>query len=296
MKKIIKTHILCGIVAMVSLLMGCNSAPTKPVLTVSIQPQKYLLERIVGDKFDVQCLLAKGANPESYEPNMTHLINLEKSHIYFSIGNLGFELAIKNKLQVNAPQLKVVNCSQGIQLLQGTHSGVLHTAGNCSHGHNHEVDPHVWTSVVNAKIIAENMYKTMLEYDPKHKDFYTDNFNALTLELDALQNELAQTLAPKAGTAFAVWHPSLSYFARDYNLTQIAMECEGKEVSAGMLKKEIDVAKESNVKVLFFQKEFDNRQIQVINEELGARLVEINPMAYEWADEMRSIAYAISTE
>ena len=74
------------------------------------------------------------------------------------------------------------------------------------------------------------------------------------------------------------------------------MECEGKEVSAGMLKKEIDVAKESNVKVLFFQKEFDNRQIQVINEELGARLVEINPMAYEWADEMRSIAYAISTE
>mgnify|MGYP002508366469 FL=1 len=134
---------MCGIVAMVSLLMGCNSAPTKPVLTVSIQPQKYLLERIVGDKFDVQCLLAKGANPESYEPNMTHLINLEKSHIYFSIGNLGFELAIKNKLQVNAPQLKVVNCSQGIQLLQGTHSGVLHTAGNCSHGHNHEVDPHV---------------------------------------------------------------------------------------------------------------------------------------------------------
>lgn len=294
--KLAKLSILCGVMAMVFLFVGCNPSPSKPVLTVSIMPQKFLLEKIVGDKYDVHCLLAKGANPESYEPNMNHLMNLEKSRIFFCIGNLGYELAVKNKLRLNAPELQIVNCSEGIDLLKGTHSGMLHLGQECAHGHNHEIDPHVWTSVVNAMVIAENMYKTMLEYDTKNKKFYTKNYKILMSELESLQKELEQTLATRTGTAFAVWHPSLSYFARDYGLTQIAMECEGKEVSAGMLKREIDLAKEHNVKVIFYQKEFDNRQVQVIQEELDVPLVEINPMNYEWVDEMKTIAYAIVAE
>ena len=62
------------------------------------------------------------------------------------------------------------------------------------------------------------------------------------------------------------------------------------------LKREIDLAKEHNVKVIFYQKEFDNRQVQVIQEELDVPLVEINPMNYEWVDEMKTIAYAIVAE
>lgn len=283
-------------VVIVGIILGVLSVNTsvsaKPVLTVSIQPQRYFLEKIAGDKYDVLCLLTQGANPESYEPSFSHLINLEKSKAYFCMGNIGFELAILNRVKNNNPDLRIINTSEGLDLLRGTHEG--HSSSHDGHKHSHEIDPHVWTSVVNAKIIVQNMYKAMVELDPQNKKYYTTNYNVLFAELLELEQELGKQLSESKGKAFVIWHPSLSYFARDYGLTQIAIESEGKEIPASVLKEKIDKARENNVKVLFVQKEFDNRQVQTVNEQLGVKQIEINPMNYDWADEMKLIANAIA--
>lgn len=287
--------VLAFVAGMIGLAVACNPAPKKPMVAVSIQPQKYLLEKIVGNKYDILCLLAQGSNPEAYEPSFNHLMNLEKSKAYFRIGNIGFELAVLDKIKRNNPNLKIVDTSSGIEYLRGTHEGVM-AGHHRHHSHSHEIDPHVWTSVTNAKIIAHNMYDAMLDIDAKNKKYYEKNYNELVAELDALAQELGQKLESHAGEAFAVWHPSLSYFARDYGMKQIAMESEGKEVPASVLKAGIDFAKANDVKVMFYQKEFDNRQVQSINEQLGAKLVEINPMNYDWAEELRKIADALTAE
>lgn len=57
----------------------------------------------MGDKWEIKCLLSNGANPESYDPSLTHLLNLENSKAYFRIGNVAFESAIINKVQNNNP-------------------------------------------------------------------------------------------------------------------------------------------------------------------------------------------------
>ncbi len=293
MRKNIIYIAVATIIGTMMMLCGCNPVPSKPVLAVSIQPQKYLLEKIVGDKFDILCLLAQGSNPEAYEPSFNHLVNLEKSKAYFRIGNIGFELAILDKVKKNSPDLMIVDTSIGIDYLKGTHEGV--SAKGHRH-HSHEIDPHVWSSVRNAKIIAGNMYKSVLKIDAKNKKIYEKNYNALITELDVLEEDLKHQLETVSGQAFAVWHPSLSYFARDYGLKQIAMENEGKEVPASVLKETIDQAKANDVKVMFYQKEFDNRQVQVVNQQLGAMLVEINPMNYNWAEELKKIANALTAE
>ncbi len=275
------------------LLAACGQKSSKPTLTVSIPPQQYFLERLVGDKYDVQCLLGQGSNPESYEPEMSQLIALEKSNIYFCLGNIGFEQSVLSRVKENMSNLNVVDCSTGINLLKGTHSGMGHSH---SHHCNHEVDPHIWTSVVNAMIIVDNMYQSLIASDKTNAEFYTNNYNALKAELSALNNELSQLLESKMGVAFAVWHPSLSYFARDYSLKQIAMEIEGKEIPANKLKEGIEYAQNQGVKVIFFQKEFDNRQVMNINDALNAKMVEINLMSYNWTNELRNIAYAIASE
>lgn len=272
----------------------CMPTSQRPTLAVSIQPQRYLLEKIVGDKYEVLCLLTQGNNPESYEPSLNHLVTLENCDAFFCVGHIGFEHAIMNQVKTNNPDLSVVDTSVGIKLLKGTHKGI-HSHGHEGSCNESEVDPHVWTSVVNAKIIAQNLYSAMLKIDGENKQYYTKNFNALIAELTELDAELKKQLSPMAGSAFAVWHPSLSYFARDYDLVQIAMENEGKEVPAKVLKEEIDLARNKNVRVLFYQREFDNRQIQTINEQLNAEMVQIDPMNYEWSSEMRKIAYALTT-
>ena len=159
MKRSIFKYIITSLLTVAALglfLRSCTSASTsKPTITVSIQPQKYMLEKIVGDKWEIKCLLSNGANPESYDPSLTHLLNLENSKAYFRIGNVAFESAIINKVQNNNPGLKLFDNSEGISLIRGTHS----------HGdveHSTDIDPHTWTSVKNAKTIAANMYLSLI--------------------------------------------------------------------------------------------------------------------------------------
>ena len=293
MKRSIFKYILTSLLIVAALglfLRSCTSASTsKPTITVSIQPQKYMLEKIVGDKWEIKCLLSNGANPESYDPSLTHLLNLENSKAYFRIGNVAFESAIINKVQNNNPGLKLFDNSEGISLIRGTHS----------HGdveHASDIDPHTWTSVKNAKTIASNMYKAVVDLDPENKVYYSRNFKNFLSSLDSLDREISQQLQPYRGSAFVVWHPSLSYFARDYGLEQISLSPEGKEASVKMMQSTIDKAIDRDVKTLFFQKDIDSRQAQVANEQIKAEIVNINPLNYEWDKEMRSIANAISRQ
>ncbi len=89
-------------------MAGCRKDPAPgQTLTVSIEPQRWLLEQIVGDHFDVRALLGKGANPESYDPTFNDLASLESSRAYLTIGNLAFEDALTEKLRANNPNLQI---------------------------------------------------------------------------------------------------------------------------------------------------------------------------------------------
>lgn len=288
-RNIINIFLMAVVAAVVVCVAACGQKRAdKPVVTVSIPPQKYLLEKITGDKVDIKCLLSSGANPESYEPSMSHLVNLGKSEAYFCIGNIGFETAIVDKVRSNNPRIKIFNNSDGIQLIVGTHG---HGAGSAT-----EVDPHTWSSVKNAKVIASNMYRAMMDMDPGNGEYYTANYSRLAASLDSLDARIATMLDPHRGEAFVVWHPSLSYFARDYGLEQIAIGSESKESSVRSMQARIDEAIRDSVQVFFFQKEFDTRQAQVVNEQLGAEMVTINPLDYKWREEMLIIADAIASK
>ncbi len=285
--------LIVAILLMTMCVVSCGVKPQeKPLITVSLQPQKFFLEKIVGDKMDVKCLLANGGNPETYEPSLTHLLNLEKSEAYFRIGNVGFETAIIERVRNNNPDLKIYDNSEGISLLIGTH-------GNCNHhhhGHAHGADPHTWSSVKNAKIIASNMFKAVVEIDPENEKYYTLNYGKFSDSLDSLDNEITRLLADSRGASFVVWHPSLSYFARDYGLEQISVGAEGKESSVQNMQAQLDEAKAHNAKVFFFQKDFDSRQASVVSEQVGVEIIPINPLNYEWDKEIMSIANAIASK
>lgn len=276
---------LAAIAAMILISCG-NSVQEKRMITVSILPQKFMLKKIVGDRFEISCMLNEGNNPEAYEPSMTHLMNIEHSVAYFCIGYIGFEDAIVGKAHVNNPNLKIFNTSKGVEVIRGTHFS--------PEGEHNEADPHLWTSVANAIKISQNMLAAVVELDPDNADEYTRNFNAFKSELDSLDSRIKSQLAGKQGSAFLVWHPSLSYFARDYGLRQVSLEYEGKEIPIDKLKQNIDAARESGTHVLFVQREFDSRQAETIGEELGVKMVKINPMSYNWETELENIANAIA--
>lgn len=272
-----------SIVAMVVVLCGCGGRETgRPVLTVSIEPQRALLEDIVGDRFEVQTLLTSGANPETFEPTMRARMDVDKSKAYFIIGGMPFETTLASTLPST---VRLVDCAKGIALIYNTHDH--------GEGHEHIADPHTWSSVRNTHVIARNMYEAVVSIDAGGKEYYRSRYEALVHRLDSIDRVWNEKLKSAPTRAFAIWHPSLSYFARDYGLRQISVGFENKEMPPTAMAQVAIEAREAGVRVLFFQREYDSRQVQSMNQMLGARIVTINPLDYDWEGQLSAVVEAL---
>ena len=251
----------------------------KAIITVTIEPLRYFTEAIAGENYQVVSMVPKGSSPESYDPTPQQLVNLSKSQAYFRIGHIGFEQAWMKKLEANCPDMKVYDTSKGIDLIRD--KGHWHG----DHFHEGGVEPHIWNSTQNALIIADNIYQALCELDTTHQADYK-------YRLDSLKQSIQQTdaetrrLLENADSTFLIYHPALSYFARDYGLKQISIEEGGKEPSPAQLKKLIETCRNENVHTIFVQQEFDQRNAQLIAHELGIDIVSINPLSYDWTEEM----------
>lgn len=278
--------------ALLLTLAACSSGADRstPVVTVSIPPQQYFVEAIGGDKVAVNCLLDKGGSPESFEPSMAQLLELQRSDGYLRMGQLPFEDVVMTKVTASAPDLPIKSMSDGVEMLSGTHSCPNH---NHSHG-DEDYDPHTWSSVVNARVMAKNTLDFLSQLYPDNAPYFTQRYDSLTARLDSLDASIKEILEQRPGAAFVVWHPSLSYFARDYGLTQIAIGMENKELSAPALKSRVEHASQSAPTVLLMQADFDPRQAGTIESLLNIPVVTINPLNPDWEAELITTARAIA--
>lgn len=289
------------VVAVLLIFTACGSQKETEtnVLTVTIEPQRFFLEQIVGDKFIVNTLVPSGSSPETYEPSPKTMIDLSKSEVYFKVGFLGYENAWTKKLSENNPDTKIVDCSRGIPLIHDTH-GHHHDHGmDEEDAHSHPfatADPHIWSSTKNAVQFSRNMLEAILEIDSENADFYQNNYEQLLHKIQTTEHKIEQLLENIQSRSFIVYHPALSYFAHDFDLEQHSIEFEGKSPSPAQMKSLIDLAKKENIKTVFIQQEFDVKNSKVVAEEIGAKAYVINPLAYEWDEELIRIAQILSEQ
>lgn len=288
-----KTHrnLFYFILTVVLFLTACTSNRRQPAdgptLTVTLEPLRYFTEAIAGDKFHVVSMVPKGSSPETYDPTPQQLVHLDKSIAYLRIGYIGFEQAWMDKLTANAPHLKVFDTSQGIDLIR--EEGHRHG----DHYHEGGVEPHVWNSARNASVIARNIYAALCELDSPNEPYYKQRLDSLQQVIRQTDTEV-RSLLQHADTTFLIYHPALSYFARDYGLKQISIEEGGKEPSPAHLKELVETCRRDQARVIFVQQEFDTRNAQLIANELGIKVIPINPLSYEWREEMLRVANALA--
>ena len=254
--------ILCG---------GCTSrrpADGEP-LYVSILPLRSLVQGIVGDDFDIDVLLPVGASPETFEPTPRQFVGLNKARMVFNVGLIDFETMLLAKIE---DQAKVVNLSRGIELIAGTCSH-----GSHGHTHTHGIDPHVWTSPRALQKMAENAYEAIREAYPDSVKYET-NYRLLQQELKALDERTAARIAASDVEYFIIYHPALTYYARDYGLRQIAIEADGKEPSAKQLTQLIRQAREDGVRRILYQSQFPASAVEVIARDIDAEYAEVDPL------------------
>ena len=273
-----------------SLFIACNNNKTnKKVITVSIAPQKFFVEQIADTIFDIQTLIPVGAAPATYEPTAKQLINLNNSIAYFRIGHIGFEQAWMSKIKDNNPQLNIIDCSKETNLIYAK----AHRHGD--HVHLEGVDPHIWLSPKSVRKQAEIILNSLINISPENSKLFNANFNKFLSKIDSVDTYITNATEKIKGAKFIIFHPALTYFARDYNLVQVPMEMDGKTPSPVYIKEIIDLAKQNDIHTVFIQKEFDSNNAQLIAKEINGKVIQIEPLMENWIKNITEITDQIVT-
>jgi zinc transport system substrate-binding protein len=249
-------------------------------VTVSVLPQKYLVERIGGGRVAANVMVGPGDEPHSYEPRPEQLRALSRSVAYLATG-VEFEDAWMSRIADANRAMEIVDTTAGIERVPLA-------------GHAGEMDPHVWVSPRRARIQAENIHDALARLDPVHAEEYAANLAALLADIDDLEGEMRAALDGARGRRFLVFHPAWGYIAEDFGLVQVAIEVGGQEPSAAEMADILALARTEGIHVVFAQPSLSTRAAETIAAEIGGRVVLVDPLAEDWLNNLRTVASALA--
>ena len=264
-----------------------SGSPPGLSVFVSIIPQKYFVQKIGGNHVTVAAMVRPGANPATYEPRPSQMAALASARLYFAIG-VPFERAWMKRIAAANPRMRIVPTQQGIEKMP-----MAPFFGESTPRRRGILDPHIWLSPRLVKIQAGHITRALAEADPLHRNQYQENYRRFAAELDALDSDLKQMFAGREGMEFMVFHPSWGYFAHDYGLRQVPVEIEGKTPKPARLKELIEYARRRGIRLILVQPQFSRKSAELIARAIGAHVVTADPLAENWAQNLRRCAAAI---
>jgi zinc transport system substrate-binding protein len=290
------------IIALFALMIAIGGvAAAQPIeVFVSIVPQEYFVQQIGGNRVAISVMVPPGADPHSYEPKPQQMVKLAAAAIYFGVG-ISLEKAWLPKIAALNPHMLIVHTDDGIAklpMIEHHHEQAKATAApgaaqNAREDQDDEgLDPHIWLSPPLVKIQARHIFEALAAVDPAGRALYEANYNRFAGRIDALDADIRHILTGKQGLQFMVFHPAWGYFAHTYGLQQVPIEIEGKEPKAAQLTELIQHARRRSIRVIFVQPQFSASSAQVIAREIHGKVIAVDPLALDWAANLRTVAKA----
>ena len=278
--------LVCACTLSLSLLTGCGTQPADTaagdgrlrVLT-SFYPMYDFACKIGGDCIDVTNMVPSGTEPHDWEPSTNDLKNLEKADVFIYNG-ADMEPWADDLLVSRSDTLRVVEASENVELRT--------TDGEHEHAHEHEgadhhhgdFDPHVWLDPENAKIEMEAIRDALCAADPENSTVFQSNYEKYAAELDALDAEFHEKLAPLPNRTIVVAHEAFGYLCDAYGLTQVGIEglSPDSEPDPGRMAEVIDFVREHSISTIFFEELVSPKVAEAIASETGAQAKMLSPL------------------
>ena len=277
-----------------------TEAAVEPVLYVvaTVAPVADLVAQVGGDRVSVDTLVPAGADAHTYEPRPSDVITLAGADAYLGIGldlNGGALRMAEEHLPSGSPLFLLGESALGDEDLVFDHTHDHgHAHGGDDHGHSHGDDdhghshgdgdaglgpnPHVWTSLANARGLIRGITAALTELDPGGASVYAANADGFLADLDDLDAavRVAVETIPAAHRTLVTYHDAWTYFARDYGLdyATAVQPADFSDPSASEVRAVIDLVRELRVPAVFGSQEFPTPVLEAIAEETGARYVD----------------------
>jgi len=259
--------------------LACGEGPgpeAQPLVAVSVLPQQYFVDRLGGGAVRSVVMVPPGASPALYDPTLAQLADLEEAVAYFEVGHpaFPFEWAWLGRLLADRADLVRVDTSAGIASPPG--------------------DPHVWLAPEGAEVMARNTAAALARLVPDEAAAVDARLRELEAEIRAVDAELRERLAPVRGRTFFVFHPAWGALARAYGLEQVAVEHEHKEPDPRQLARLVRRARETGTRAIFVQPQFSRRAAEVVARAVGAEVIALDPLAYDWPANLREVGRTLA--
>lgn len=132
-------------------------------------------------------------------------------------------------------------------------------------------DPHIWLDPVLAQDQVRMIEEALVEIDPEHEAYYSENAERFIAELQDLHEDFESTFAEAENRTFVVQHKAFGYIAARYNLEQVAIGGLSTEVepSPSRIAEINRIVEDTGVPVIFYQQGADSSIAQTVANETG---------------------------
>lgn len=278
-------------------VFSVSSFAEKPVVAVTIVPQIEMIRGIAGNRVEIVEMIPAGFSPANYAPSPAEMTAFNKSEIYFSIG-------VPADTQNILPRAEENNDLKVVKLFELVENKFPNRYMNHSHEEDkddHEDDPqsnqdkqgrdpHIWLSPERSAYMVKIMRDHLIALMPEYADEFRENTEEYLNKLTAVDQKNTELLSKYSVEEILVYHPSYGYFTEHYGLEMIAIEESGKDPGPRHIAEIIDKAREENIKTIFYQAEIDSNKTKAIAEEIDGNIVQLNPLAEDYLDNLSSLA------
>lgn len=260
-----------SIVVFVAVTVACQSDESenndKLSVVTTLFPQYDFVSQIGGDKVDVTLLLNPGTEAHDYDPAPSDVIKINNADLFIYTGE-NMEVWASNILgSIDNKELNILDISKNIALLEGEEEEEEHD------GHNHEYDPHIWTSPRNAIVMINNILDELIKIDGENEEYYKKNANEYISSIEELDKEIRQVVSSaEYDTLYFGGRFALLYFVKEYGLNYISAfdSCSSEtEPSAKLVTEIVDEMKENGARTVFYEELADPKTAVAIAEEIG---------------------------
>lgn len=232
-------------------------------------PAYDFAREIAGDRCELTLLIKPGSEVHSYEPTPKDVIRIQSADLFICNGGESEEWV--EELASNCGRiLYMMDCVEAVaeQVQEG-----MYVRGE-EEGEEEELDEHVWTSPVNAKLISEAICRELCEIDPEGESEYTACLAGYSAQLMELDGQFRQTVknARNKTLVFADRFP-MRYFTKEYGLEYYAAfpGCASEtEPSAKTVAFLIDKLREEDLSAVLYMEFSNQKMADVICEDTGA--------------------------
>ena len=249
------------------LLVACGRdgdsthAADLPVVATSVLPIAGIVDRLLPPgAAELRVLVPPGASPHSFEPGMEQLAVIQRADLVLEVGHPAFAWES--------------NWLDG--LLAGTGTDRVRLSDGCAWL---EDDPHVWLDPDCLHTLTERAAAALVGLFPERATEVRDRLEVLRREIAAEDDSIRASLSDLHGRAFLAQHAAWGYFARAYDLEQIAVLSHGSgDGGAARLAEVIDRARAAGIRTVFVQPQFSTEAARMVAREIGAGIRPLDPL------------------